>query len=219
MGYDETQVGLYWKYPISELIKLRITRWLNFCQQRAVNRNQIGLTCQIKWKIDEWRRISWITYLSNLIRMSRLSNFCAVCAVQYGSENGIVALLSVESPQLLQHNKRWYVPSFKVCAVRPPKIFFTRQVTGYPGCQRVFFFVAKLRLWAARPRSWSWREREKTPLDAAVTSLTSMRICFELGRWLVFVRSARSFRVITIKHWISLVKGTQSALGPRWPGH
>ena len=26
MLHDETQVGLYWKYPISELIKLPITR-------------------------------------------------------------------------------------------------------------------------------------------------------------------------------------------------
>ena len=32
--HDETQVGLDWKYPISELIKLRLTTWLKFCQQR-----------------------------------------------------------------------------------------------------------------------------------------------------------------------------------------
>ena len=46
--HDETQVGLDCKYLIYELIKLRFTRRLNFCQQREGNRNQIGLKCQIK---------------------------------------------------------------------------------------------------------------------------------------------------------------------------
>ena len=73
-----------------------------------------------------------------------------------------------------------------------------------------FFFVAKLRLLAAKPRSWSTRERKKNPLDVAVTSLTSMWFSFELVCWLVFVRSAS---VITIKHWISLVKPLQSTAG------
>ena len=46
--HDETQVGLDWKYPISELIKLRFTGRLNFCQQKEINPYQIGLTCRIK---------------------------------------------------------------------------------------------------------------------------------------------------------------------------
>ena len=46
--HDETQVGLNWKYPISELIKLWFTGRLNFCQQKEINPYQIGLTCQIK---------------------------------------------------------------------------------------------------------------------------------------------------------------------------
>ena len=50
------------------------------------------------------------------------------------------------------------------CQLTFKKVFYCSEMTWkwlaslYPGCQRVFFFVAKLRLWAAKPRSRSWRE-------------------------------------------------------------
>ena len=40
--------------------------------------------------------------------------------------------------------------------------------------------------------------REKNPLDTAVTNLTSVRTCFNLSRLLVFVLSAKSFRMMMI---------------------
>ena len=76
-----------------------------------------------------------------------------------------------------------------------------------------FFFRSEAAIVSGEAAIVIHAREKKNPLDAAVTSLTSMRFSFELACWLVFVRSARSFRVITIKHWISLVKPLQSTAG------
>ena len=40
---------------------------------------------------------------------------------------------------------------------------------------RGFFFVAKLRLWAAKPRSWSWRERKRVFFSLSPGSRSRLR--------------------------------------------
>ena len=60
--------------------------------------------------------------------------------------------------------------------VRDSSISHQEPASSYPGCQR-FFFRSEAAIVSRRRRD---RDR-KNPLDAAVTNLTSMRTCFNLG--------------------------------------